>query len=186
MIKGANVMKGYYRRDDLTANVLSPDGWLDTGDLGFKTRDGQIILRGRKKDTIVLRGGENIEPLPLEMKINESRYVSQSVVLGQDQRYLGALLVVNRDELVAWAEENAIETGDFADLLSHPQVRKLYEGEIAELVSPKNGFKMFERINRFALLEKPFEPGVELSAKQEIMRYKLDSLYKKEIKGLFE
>jgi long-chain acyl-CoA synthetase len=186
MIKGANVMKGYYRRDDLTAKVLSPDGWLDTGDLGFKTRDGQIILRGRKKDTIVLRGGENIEPLPLEMKINESRYVSQSVVLGQDQRYLGALLVVNRDELVAWAEENAIETGDFAALLAHPQVRKLYESEIAELVSPKNGFKMFERINRFALLEKPFEPGVELSAKQEIMRYKLDSLYKKEIKGLFE
>ncbi len=60
------------------------------------------------------------------------------------------------------------------------------ESEIASLVNQKNGFKLFERINRFELLEKPFETGVELSAKQEIMRYKLDDLYKKEIQGMFK
>jgi len=186
MVRGGNVMKGYYRKPDLTAKVLSPDGWLDTGDLGFKTVTGEIILRGRKKDTIVLRGGENIEPLPLEMKLNESRYIAQSVVLGQDQRYLGALIVVNRDEVKAWADENAVEAADFAGVLADPQTRKMFEEVLADLVSPKNGFKMFERINRFALLEKPFETGVELSAKQEIMRYKLDDLYRREIKGLFD
>lgn len=186
MIRGRNVMKGYYNKGELTARVLSSDGWLDTGDLGLKTRAGEIILRGRKKDTIVLRGGENIEPTPLEMKINESRYISQSVVMGQDQRYLGALIVVNRDELVGWAEENALETGDFTALLAHPQVKRLYETEIADLISAKNGFKLFERINRFALLEKPFEQGIELSAKQEIMRYRLNDLYRKDIKQLFE
>ncbi len=185
MIRGRNVMKGYYRKPDLTAKVLSPDGWLDTGDIGLKTLRGEIILRGRKKDTIVLRGGENIEPTPIEMKINESRYVAQSVVLGQDQRYLGALLVVNRDELAAWASENALDASDFPALLEHAQVRKLYELEIADLVSQKNGFKLFERINRFVLLEKPFEQGVELSAKQEIMRYRLNDLYRKEIARLF-
>jgi long-chain acyl-CoA synthetase len=185
LIRGANVMKGYYRKPELTAKVLSADGWLDTGDLGLKTVNGELILRGRKKDTIVLRGGENIEPAPIEMKINESRYVAQSVVLGQDERYLGALVVVNRDELLAWAKENSIERKSVAELLADPAVIKLYEGEIAELVSQKNGFKLFERINRVALLEKPFETGVELSAKQEIMRYKIPELYKKEIRQLF-
>jgi long-chain acyl-CoA synthetase len=186
MVRGKNVMKGYYRRDDLTARCLSSDGWLDTGDLGLKTLRGELILRGRKKDTIVLRGGENIEPLPIEMKINESRYVSQSVVLGQDQRYLGALIVVNREELLAWAAENDIDTLDFSALLQDPTVKRLYEDEVAERVSSKNGFRLFERINRLALLEKPFELGVELSAKQEIMRYKLDDIYKKEIRALFD
>lgn len=185
MIRGRNVMKGYYRKPDLTAKVLSPDGWLDTGDIGLKTLRGEIILRGRKKDTIVLRGGENIEPNPIEMKLNESRYVAQSVVLGQDQRYLGALLVVNRDELIAWAAENALDTGNVPALFENAQVRKLFEQEIADLVSSKNGFKLFERINRFVLLEKPFEQGVELSAKQEIMRYRLNDLYRKEIARLF-
>ncbi len=134
----------------------------------------------------MLRGGENIEPAPIEMKINESRYIAQSVVLGQDRRYLGALIVVNRDEVLAWARDNGFVEDDFALLLENIQVKKLFESEISDLVSSKNGFKLFERINRFALLAKPFETGVELSAKQEIMRYKLDELYKKEIKSLFD
>ena len=185
LVRGENVMKGYSKKPELTTKVLSADGWFDSGDLGLKTLAGEIILRGRKKDTIVLRGGENIEPLPLEMKLNESRFIAQSVVLGQDQRYLGSLIVVNQDEVLAWADENAIEESSFSALLRNQQVQKLFEAEITTLINPKNGFKMFERINRFVLLEKPFETGVELSAKQEIMRYKLYDLYRKEIHSLF-
>jgi len=185
LVRGKNVMKGYYRKQEMTDKVLSPDGWFNTGDIGLKTLNGEIILRGRMKDTIVLRGGENIEPVPIEMKLNESRYISTSVVLGQDQRYLGALIVVNRDELLAWAVENALDTADFARLLEEPQVLKLYEGEINELICGKNGFRLFERINRFELLEKPFEQGVGLSAKQEIMRYKLEEIYTRQIRKLF-
>jgi len=185
LVRGRNVMKGYFKKPELTAMILSAEGWLDTGDLGFKTISGEIILRGRKKDTIVLRGGENIEPAPIEMKINESRYIQQSVVLGQDQRYLGALIIPNEDEVRLWAKDTGLSFSSWTGLLCTEEVRKLIEGEIAELVSKKNGFKIFERINRIALLEKPFQSGVELSAKQEIMRYKLDALYKKEISELF-
>ncbi|HKL85894.1 MAG TPA: AMP-binding protein [Treponemataceae bacterium] len=185
LVKGSNVMQGYYKQPELSAKVLLADGWLDTGDIGYKTVQGEIILRGRKKDTIVLRGGENIEPTPLEMKINESRFISQSVVLGQDQRYLGALIVVNRDEVISWAKENGIDTADFSLLLKDTQIRRMFETEIGDLINSKNGFKLFERINKFVLLEKPFETGVELSAKQEIMRFKLEDLYKKEIHRLF-
>jgi len=186
MVKGRNVMQGYYRKPELTAKVLSSDGWLDTGDLGYKTANGELILRGRKKDTIVLRGGENIEPNPIEMKINESRYIAQSVVVGQDQRYIAALVVVNKDEVIAWALENSIVELAYPDLLENFLVKKMIEGEISELVSAKNGFKLFERINKIVLLPKPFETGVELSAKQEIMRFRIEELYKQEIRSLFE
>ncbi len=186
MVRGENVMRGYYKREDLTAKVLSPDGWFDTGDLGLKTVNGEIILRGRKKDTIVLRGGENVEPTPIEMKINESRYIAQSVVVGQDQRHLGALVVPNADEIEAWAKENDISCKSYRELLADERVRRFIEQEVDLLVSPRTGFKLFERVNRIALLEKPFEQGLELSAKQEIMRHKLDHLYKREMRSLFE
>ena len=89
-IKGPTVMKGYYKRPDLTAKVLSEDGWLDTGDLAIMTIHNELCIKGRIKDTIVLRGGENLEPLPIETKLSESHYIKQAVVVGQDQRYLAA------------------------------------------------------------------------------------------------
>lgn len=184
LVKGRNVMKGYYKRPDLTARVLSPDGWFDTGDIGLKTINGEIILRGRKKDTIVLRGGENVEPLPIEMKINESRFIEASMVIGQDQKCLSALIVPAKEEIKAWAAENGI-TGSYREILDNQEVKKLIDAEVAEYVSARNGFRPFERINRTALLEKSFEPGVELSAKQEIMRFKVLEIYKKEVKELF-
>ncbi|AEE17735.1 AMP-dependent synthetase/ligase [Treponema brennaborense] len=185
-VRGGTVMKGYYRRDDLTANVMRDGGWFDTGDIGMLTVDGEIVLRGRMKDTIVLRGGENVEPLPIEMRLNESRYIAQSVVIGQDQRYLGALIVPSQEDVTAFADENCIRYTDYQSLLKQDEIIKLFDSEIQGAINAKNGFKLFEKIGRFALLAKPFEPGVELSAKQEIMRYKLSELYEKEIKLLFK
>ena len=99
-IYGPTVMKGYYKRPELTDKVLSADGWLDTGDLVIQGVHGEIKILGRVKDTIVLSGGENVEPLPIEAKLQESRFIATSVVVGQDQRYLGALIVPNQDELL--------------------------------------------------------------------------------------
>lgn len=185
-VKGETVMKGYYKKDDLTAKVIDKDGWFDTGDIGMLTVNGELVLRGRKKDTIVLRGGENVEPLPIEMKLNESVYIAQSVVVGQDQRYLAALVVPAEEEIKRYAKENSIELVDYPLLLKKEEIVKLIDTEIQSLVNSKNGFRMFERISKFALLPKPFEVGVELSAKQEIMRYKLNDLYSKEMKTLFK
>ena len=185
MIRGTSVMKGYYKRQDLTDAVVDKDGWFDSGDLGFKTIDGELILRGRKKDTIVLRGGENIEPVPIEMKLQESPLITQAVVLGQDQRFLGALIVADETEVKSYAAEQSIAADSLPELLEKPEIKKLFERQIASLISHENGFKLFERINRFVLLAKPFEAGVELSAKQDVMRYKITSLYSKQIDTLF-
>lgn len=184
-VRGGIVMQGYYKRPDLTEKVLDKDGWFNTGDLGMLTIDNELVLRGRIKDTIVLRGGENVEPLPIEMRINESRFVAQSVVVGQDQKYLAALIVPAEDEVKAFAAEKGLDCGDYKKLLLCDEVQKLFESELATLVNAKSGFRLFERINAFVLLPKAFEAGVELSAKQDIMRYKIPELYAKEMQILF-
>jgi len=184
-VRGPQVMLGYYKRPDLTTKILSDDGWLDTGDLGMLTIHGEIKIVGRVKDTIVLRGGENIEPVPIEQRLCESTYIQQAVVLGQDQKYLAALIVPQQETLIQWAEENEIPFNDYTSLLDQPEVKELIDSEINAFVSMKNGFKPFERIFRFALLPTPFEAGRELSAKQELKRHAINELYKNQIRLLF-
>lgn len=185
-VKGGTVMKGYYKRDDLTEKAISGDGWLDTGDIAILTMDDELQLRGRMKDTIVLRGGENVEPLPIEMKLTESRFITSAVVVGQDQKFLAALIVPNKVEVKEWAQENGIQFDTFENFMASEEVKKLFENEIANAINAQNGFRMFERINKFSLLNKEFEVGIELSAKQEIMRYRLNEIYAKEIAAFFK
>ena len=185
-IRGDTVMKGYYKRDDKTAEVIDRDGWFDTGDLCVFTYRGEIQIMGRKKDTIVLMGGENIEPLPIETKINQNRFVSVTVVVGQDQRNLAALILPNREEVEGYAAENKIQYKDYDELLSKPEVRKMFATIISDAINPKNGFKSYERVNDFDFITKEFEIGVELSAKQEMRRNVICEMYKAKIKKLFQ
>ncbi|CEL94456.1 unnamed protein product [Vitrella brassicaformis CCMP3155] len=100
--KGPQVMSGYYNNEEATDAVLTPDGWFNTGDLGMITPTGQLTLTGRAKDTIVLSNGENIEPEPIEVDIMNSPLVDQAMLVGQDERQLGGLLVPNLDAM--WEE----------------------------------------------------------------------------------
>ncbi len=184
-VKGGTVMKGYYKRPELTEKAINKDGWLDTGDLAMLGVNNEIKIMGRVKDTIVLRGGENVEPLPIEEKLKESKYIDTVVVVGQDQRNLGALVFPNREELELYAKENNIPYSTFEELVENPDVYKFYDGIIREIVSQKNGFRMFEKIPRFAFVTRQLEVGRELSAKQELMRYKIAELYEKELKQIF-
>jgi long-chain acyl-CoA synthetase len=185
-VRGGQVMSGYYRKPEATAKVLSADGWLNTGDLGMLTRDNEIKITGRAKDTIVLRGGENVEPAPIEEKIRESEWVANCMVVGQDQKYLAALIVPKQDAVMAFAKENNIPILDYETLLAQPEINEIVANDVADLVGPHSGFKAFERVFKFKLLPKVFEVGVELSAKQEIKRHAIVDLYKKEVAALFE
>ncbi len=184
MVRGPQVMKGYYKRPELTKAVLSPEGWLNTGDLGIWTHNGEFALAGRAKDTIVLSGGENLEPVPIEAKICESEFVESAVVLGQDKKYLGALVVLNQKNVEEYLQREQIPY--LANkLTSMPEVRTLVENSINEIISVKHGFKNYEHISRIVLISKSFEIGVELSAKQELKRFEINKLYKQEIEQLF-
>lgn len=184
-IKGSNVMKGYYKQPELTAEVISEGEWFNTGDLVIKTYNGEIIVKGRQKDTIVLRSGENVEPLPIEDKLSESIYISQAVVVGQDENCLGALIIPDLDNICQYAKQQNINFSDKKQLLKDEEIKKLIYKEMERLINTKNGFKPFEKIGKFVFLDKPFEVGVELSPKQGIIRYKINELYKAKISLMY-
>jgi long-chain acyl-CoA synthetase len=103
LARGPQVMAGYWGKPEATAKVLDGQGWFDTGDLGLLLADGTLVLTGRAKDTIVLSSGENIEPGPLEDALAALPMVEQVMVVGQDRRQLGLLLVPKAEALAAWA-----------------------------------------------------------------------------------
>lgn len=190
-LRGPTVMQGYYKRDDLTSKVIDKDGWFDTGDLAILTLDNEIQLRGRKKDTIVLMGGENIEPVPIEQMLATSRYIVRAVVFGtnekgQDQRNLVALIQPSQDDIEEWAKNNDIVEDSYDKILQRDEFKKLITDEINTLISSKNGFKAFEKIAKFDTFTKDFEVGVEMSAKQEMMRFKVAEIYKDKIAKLYK
>jgi long-chain acyl-CoA synthetase len=184
-IKGPNVMMGYYKKPEVTAQTVSEDGWLNTGDLAILTVKKEIKIIGRVKETIVLLGGENVEPGPIEDTMAESDYIDQSMVVGQDQKFLAALVIPNMENLAHYARENGISYNTEADLLENEDINYLLMEEVNNLVSHKRGFKLFERINRIQILTKPFQPGVEMTHTLKLKRDVISGLYKKEIASLF-
>ena len=183
-VRGPQVMSGYFKRPDLTKTVLSEDGWLNTGDLAMRTHHGEFAIVGRAKDTIVLSGGENLEPVPIEAKLAESEFIEQVVVLGQDRKHLGALIVLNKARVAEYLKEKNIPY--LEETMTHlSEVKELIGKTINDAINAKSGFKPFEHIARFKLLSKSFEVGKELSAKQELKRFEIDKMYEEEIAELF-
>lgn len=184
-VRGGQVMKGYYKRPDLTEQVIDKDGFLNTGDLAMWTVNGEFSITGRAKDTIVLSGGENVEPAPIENMLNDSSYIKASVVVGQDQKYLAALIVPDLPAIERYLKDSHVYYTDRSDIAAMPEVATLIETEIRDRISVKNGFRSFEQIARFVLLPREFETGRELSAKQELKRFEINRIYAKEIEGMF-
>jgi long-chain acyl-CoA synthetase len=177
-------MKGYYKRPEATEAVLK-DGWLNTGDIVIATRHNEIKIVGRAKETIVLLGGENIEPNPIEEKLSQSPYIDQVMVLGQDQKFLAALVIPSKEALEAVAEEKNIPYQQYEDLVASSEIQTLINDEVQSLISSKTGFKAYERVFRIKLLPNPFEVGKEMTQTLKVKRDVVNDVYKKEIKQLF-
>jgi long-chain acyl-CoA synthetase len=175
------MMSGYHKDPEKTANVLR-DGWLSTGDLGLVTFNDCIKIVGRCKETIVLLGGENVEPLPIESKLLESPLIDQCMVVGQDQKQLGLLVVPS----VGGFATAGIEAADCAALASLPEVREKIQKEIRRLVSGETGFKPFERIAAVELIGKPFEVGDELTMTFKLKRHVIAEKYARKMQMMFE
>ena len=183
-VKSPQIMDGYYKRPEATVEVLK-DGWLNTGDIAMETLHGEFKILGRAKETIVLLGGENIEPLPLEDKLNQSEYIDQAMVVGQDQKFLGALIVPNFERIEQFAKESNLTYLDNTELLTVAEIQELLHSEVQALVNPKSGFKHFERIFRIKLLSKPFEVGRELTHTLKLKRNVITEIYAIALKELF-
>ncbi|MBU1202964.1 long-chain fatty acid--CoA ligase [Patescibacteria group bacterium] len=170
LIKGENVMLGYYANDGATSEIIDKDKWLHTGDFGFLDKEGFLTIIGRAKDVIVLSTGKNIFPETIENTLNESRFIVQSMVYGDNQKHISALIVPNFEQLKKWCEENKIEFD-----LNDQKVQGFYRDKITSRLAH---FAQVEQIGDFKLLEEEFsqENGM-LTPTLKLKRYKIKKIY---------
>lgn len=180
-IKGPQVMKGYYKQEELTASVMQ-NGWLCTGDIGMITFNNCLKILGRSKATIVLMSGENVEPEPLEMSLAQSPYIEQCMVTGQDQKFLGVLIVPD----IAAFQKKGVNARTLEELVQLPEVNNTIRREIKRLVSVSAGYKTYEVITEFKVLPKKFEVGEELTNLYKVKRHVVSEKYNAEISDLFK
>jgi long-chain acyl-CoA synthetase len=197
LIRGLQVMQGYYKKPEATAKAIDPEGWFDSGDLGMVTPANDLVLTGRAKDTIVLSNGENIEPQPIEDACIRSPYISQIMLVGQDQKALGALIVPNLEALGQWAQSQQLNLTfpdpsasrdeiACSDLYSK-SVRELFRQELNREVKNRPGYRSDDQIKVFELILEPFsiENGT-MTQKLSIKRHIVMERYSDLINGMFE
>lgn len=155
LLKGPQIMQGYYQNPEATAKVIDAEGWFNSGDLGWVTPQNDLVLTGRAKDTIVLTNGENIEPQPIEDACLRSPYIDQIMLVGQDQRSLGALIVPNIEALEKWAESQNLQLHLSAESPSAPSksidleskmIQDLFRQELNREVQNRPGYRPDDRI----------------------------------------
>jgi long-chain acyl-CoA synthetase len=176
-VKGPQVMAGYYKNPEATTKVLNA-GWMNTGDLAIITANGCLKIVGRSKETIVLMNGENVEPVPIESKLLESPFIEQCMVVGQDQKFLGVLIVPRAEALKQFGS-------DLKALAENGEVKQLLKTEVQRLISGNNGFKAFERIGGIAVMSQLWEKDRELTAKLSLRRHVISELYAEEIRRIY-
>jgi len=162
LARGPQVMAGYWRKPEASAKVLDDAGWFNTGDLGLLLADGTLLLTGRAKDTIVLSSGENIEPSPLEEALLASDWIEQVMLVGQDRKQLGALIVPRAEPLAALATAAGQQADGLAQALAagqgstlDPALLRALTRDCNRLLAARPGARPEERLAGVALVE-PF------------------------------
>ncbi len=175
LVRGPNLMKGYLNKPKETAEVIDTEGWFHSGDQGKFDDEGNLIITGRIKELIINSYGKNIPPAPIELAVANSKYVEQVLVHGDRRPFLCALIVPSRVALEAFARERGIAFERHTDVFDHPEVLKLYGGEIKKALA---GFAQYEQVHRFKLIPDPFTvenglltPSLKTKRPQVIARY---------------
>ncbi|XP_019184087.1 PREDICTED: probable acyl-activating enzyme 16, chloroplastic isoform X2 [Ipomoea nil] len=189
--KGPQVMKGYYKNPFATKQAIDENGWLNTGDLGWivpnhsigrsRNSSGFIVLEGRAKDTIVLSSGENVEPSEIEEAAMGSNLIQQIVVIGQDKRRLGALVLPHKEEVLLAAKKLSVVDSDATEVSEEKTSKLIHE----ELQKWTTGCTF--QIGPILLINEPFtiDNGL-LTPTMKVRRDKVTDLYKEQIEDLYK
>jgi long-chain acyl-CoA synthetase len=157
------------------------DGWIRTGDLGTITYNNCLKILGRIKATIVLSSGENVEPEPIEMRLQQSQYIEHCMLVGQDKRFLSVLIVPSLVEF----RQAGFKAQSLSELAKNADVQHLIRKEIKRMTSSPNGFKKYEQIRDFRILEDGFKVGHELTNLFKVKRHVVEKKYSEVIADLF-
>lgn len=184
LVRGPNVMKGYYNDEAATKEVIDQDGWLHTGDIGFLNEKGHLVITDRKKHIFVSSGGKNIAPQPIENALMMSPFIDQVVLIGDKRPYNIALIVPNFDALREYLKSEGIEGLSDKEIAQHPQVYKLISREVQKY---QKKFAKFEQVRKIGILNEQFtvENG-QLTPTLKVRRHEIERVYKDLIEKLYE
>ncbi|MEU3460210.1 AMP-dependent synthetase/ligase [Streptomyces sp. NPDC006733] len=155
MLRGPGIMQGYHGLPEKTAEVLEPDGWFHTGDIGELSADGFLKITDRKKDIIKNSNGKYIAPAAVEGQFKAvCPFVSNVLVIGADRNFCTALLALDEPTILGWAAENGLEGKSYADVVAAPQTRELIEGYVARV---NEGLQRWQAIKQFRLLPRDLD-----------------------------
>jgi long-chain acyl-CoA synthetase len=181
-VKGPQVMKGYYNNPEKTAEDIV-DGWFKTGDVGEFDEDGFLRITDRIKDLIITSGGKNIAPQHIETLVGKDFFIEQIVAIGDNRKFISALVAPSFDALEAWAQKKAITYTSVEDLIEHPEVIQFYRKRIDYHSKP---LARYETIKKFTLLPRPFtiEDG-DITPTLKLKRKNINEKYKDLIEAMY-
>ena len=186
-VRGEQVFPGYYNNDEENAKAFTADGFFKTGDLGKLTLTGELVITGRSKEIIVLASGENIDPSRIESAITKLPFVSDAVLVGQDKKGLGALIVPDFEQLRTFISGKFEQGSESSEkLIIDKQMISRVKTEINRLLHPKHGFKPFEKLQNIHFLDKEFKMGEELTNTLKKKRHVIETKYQEVITRLLK
>lgn len=183
LIRGPQVMKGYYRNEEATRAAIDEAGWFHTGDIGTLDDAGFLRITDRKKELLVTAGGKNIAPQPMQNTAKLSRFVSEALLIGDRRPYTVLLVVPNVDSVEAWGRQEGLSWPDRLAMAADPRVRRKLEEEVAERLTE---FARYERPKKVLVLPREFslERG-EITATLKVKRRVVEQAYREQIEALY-
>ncbi|MGZ3460965.1 MAG: AMP-dependent synthetase/ligase, partial [Archangium sp.] len=184
LIRGPGVMKGYYKNDAATAEVLEPDGWFHSGDIGEVDVDGYVRITDRKKDIIVTSGGKNVAPQNIENTLKTFPLISQAVVHGDQRKYLVALITVAEEPARKLLSDKGVTPATYVELCRRPEIHAAVQ-EILDQVNA--GLPSYSTLKRFAVMDADFsqETG-ELTPSLKVKRKLVSQKFQAVLAGLYD
>ena len=182
-MRGLNVFSGYLNKPEKTAETMTEDGWLRTGDVGRIDNEGFMTITGRIKDIIITAGGKNITPAEIESRLKFSHYISDAVVIGDKRKFLSCLIMIDQENVEKYAQDHKVPFGDFRSLCSAPEVVELISREV-DMVNKE--FAQVEQIKKFRLIDVLLTAeDEELTATMKLKRSTVESRHKALIDDMY-
>jgi long-chain acyl-CoA synthetase len=182
LIKGPTVFQGYFKDPEKTRETIV-DGWLHTGDVGRIDEDGHVIISDRKKDIIITSGGKNITPSEIENQLKFSPYINDSVVIGDGRKYLTALIMIDDENVMEYAQDNRIPFTTYASLTKAPEIIKLIHKEVEEV---NKKFARVETVKKFRLIDiKLTEDDDEITPTMKLKRKFVNEKFRDVIESMY-
>jgi len=183
LVKGPNVMKKYFNDLEGTKSVIDPDGWFHTGDLGFVDEEGFLTIIGRKKEMIVLSGGKNIWPEVIERELNNDCFVSQSMIIGNNRKFISALIVPDWEKIQNFLKENNLAAESPENLVKNEILNEFFRERVEEI---NKNFSDYEKIKKFQLIAQEFsQEREEMTPTLKLRRKTIEDNHKKEIEEMY-